>query len=378
MSEVNQILKRAADKAGFKRVVYQEKNVPTNASNVSVFLFLGDLRSTFTLSSIFLKRFKEESRSSKYFILCSWPGQEGLFPWVDEYWAVKDEALLKSLYSKAKGFSNTSEFCLGFERVLNSFFEEVVDGNIVKECYDQGIKEEFFDKYKHIKRFLPNLPSAVVLGNDLNRRLTQQYRKVLIYPTIKIQDWKNGQIENLQISKMFWVGLMNKLLEERITPVVYQDYNTFDLSPDFHDSAVFVANKSALDLLALMRSVGCVLDVFSGISRYAIAARCPFVVCQDRHIFNTLKDYEIDDLCGYDVEKNYLYIFPAICEENNQLYWNQSLFDAIISKVISFCDGSNRDDWPSTGEINEIVPYNRVREIKCKRMGTRFIKIPKY
>ena len=79
MIDVNSFVKRAAEKSSFNRVRFQESNMPTNISNITVMPFFGDIRSTFILSSMLLHRYKEEKKGSKYFILCSWPGFESYF-----------------------------------------------------------------------------------------------------------------------------------------------------------------------------------------------------------------------------------------------------------------------------------------------------------
>ena len=45
-----------------------------------------------------------------------------------------------------------------------------------------------------------------------------------------------------------------------------------------------------------MRMTGCVLDVFSGISKLALAARTPFIYVDDRARYVSLKEVELDDI----------------------------------------------------------------------------------
>ena len=66
------VIKKAADQCGFKRIKYNNNDIPTDISNVTILLFFGDIKYTFLASSLLMKRFKEESKGSKYFILCSW------------------------------------------------------------------------------------------------------------------------------------------------------------------------------------------------------------------------------------------------------------------------------------------------------------------
>ena len=52
MLDVQNILKKAADKIGMSRVRFKERNIPTSIDNVVIFPFFGDHRSSFVLSSI--------------------------------------------------------------------------------------------------------------------------------------------------------------------------------------------------------------------------------------------------------------------------------------------------------------------------------------
>ena len=102
------IIKKASDQCGFSRVSFNDSNIPTDMSNVVVFLFFGDVKSTLLASSLLMKRYKEESKGSKYFILCSWPGHEGLFPYVDEYWELTNKSVYSSIYKDCSGLNNNS------------------------------------------------------------------------------------------------------------------------------------------------------------------------------------------------------------------------------------------------------------------------------
>ena len=84
MTQVNDFIKRAAARSGFKRTIFAEKNIPTSLENLMIVPFYGDIRSTFNLSSLLLKQYKEKNKNL-YVILCSWPGYNGLFDYVDEY-----------------------------------------------------------------------------------------------------------------------------------------------------------------------------------------------------------------------------------------------------------------------------------------------------
>ncbi len=379
---VSQILKRAAEKAGFSRTRYEENKVPTTISNIVVFVLFSDVRNSFNVSSLLLKRFREENKGSKYFILCSWPGNEALFPYVDEYWELNTEILkdtnhLRSIYNAADCFRNRHDVIIGSQRVLNTFFEEVLDGSVLESYWHNGFTSEFKGRYKNIKRFLPSISSSNVMGPGFNSKISMHDKKIFLYPAMYLQYWKNGKYQPQLISKKFWEALIGRFLDEGFLPVIYHNFYTHDVSPEFLDKCLYLNNLGLFEVLSAMRSTGCVLDVFTGISRLAIAARCPFVSLQERVAFNLIKDYEIDDLCGSGVPKEYLYIFPSICEEINKSLWNSNLLNAIISRVDALMADLNRDNWPSTLESYEIVPYETVRRLNRKKLGTKFIKIPK-
>jgi hypothetical protein len=374
---VNSILNKASERISFDRVRFSEKNTPTNINNVCCMVFFGDIRSQFVLSSMIMKRIREELKGSKYFILCSWPGLESMFPYVDEYWQPSNDSLLKDMYLKSQSFENTSAEVISITRLLNSYLpEDILDQSIYTDYYNRGFTKEFFNRFGHIKVFLPSVPSSTVLGQDFNRKLVSKSKKVLIYPATHIQNYKNDKIEYNLVSIEFWKELINCLSENNYSPVIYQDYLTYDLSVDYFDKHLFYKSENVSDLLSLFRSNDIVLDVFTGISKFAIAARCPFVCCQDRNIFNFYKEYETDDLTSKNLPKEYIFTFPEVCDLSSKTVWKRSLFDVIINKLVCMGD-IDKQDLPSPVEINKSVLYDTVRKIKANKLGTKFIKVPK-
>src|SRR5262245_17371709 len=108
MIDVKDFLRRTADRNGFLRERYEDAKVPGDPDGLAIMPFFGDWRSTFVLSSLLLKRYKEELKGSKYFILLSWPGFASLFPYVDEYWTVGEDQF-KKLYSNTDSMENRSD-----------------------------------------------------------------------------------------------------------------------------------------------------------------------------------------------------------------------------------------------------------------------------
>jgi len=118
-----------------------------------------------------------------------------------------------------------------------------------------------------------------------------------------------------------------------------------------------------------------VIDLFCGISRYALAARTPYLCFDERMRFNSTKEYEINDLCGIKVPNEYIFGFAAILENGDKSSWNSNIFDHLVVKLKGMYERMDRDSWPSSAERDEIVPYDSVRKIKNKKLGSRFVKV---
>lgn len=375
--ETHGILKKAAEKTGLTRVRYKERNMPTSVEGVTIFPFFGDNRSSFVLSSLLLRRIKEEAKSSKYFILVSWPGHEGLYPYVDEYWQVDDESMLEKLKSGVEGFSNLSSVFTFMVRDLNQYFYEVMTSKDLVPFYDNGLTKEFFERFKHVKVSLPSIPPAASIGVEFARTLGQKESKVFVYPSKETFSWKMGQAHAERAPKEFWISLLEFLHSGGFFPVVYTDAFSYDLSSDFNKDCLHIKSLDLLKSFSIMRSCGCVLDIFSGVSRYALAARVPFVCLDERAKFNGLKDYEINDLCGRGISKEYIFGFGTLIQGGDRAVWRSNMFDHLSVKLKKIYETMDRDSWPSSAEYNEIVPYDTVRKKKNKKLGARFIKIQK-
>ena len=375
--EVDAILKRAADKGGFIRVRYAEKSVPLSIGDVSVITCFGDMRSIFITSSILLKRYREEMKGSKYVILVSWPGFECLFPYVDEYWTIGEENVLK-FYGSASGLKNKSPSLVVYQRNLNQFFEDVVDISFMETYYDNGILQAFWDRFKHVKVTLPSVPSVAILGEKVNREFgKRQGYKIFLYPSIYVQTWRQGCSQLINSHRDFWTGFAKRLCDEGFIPVVYRGILTHDLSKELGDKVIYFDDKSWYKVLGAMRATDCTLDIFSGVSRLAIAARTPFIACDERMRYNSTKEYEIDGLCCPDtLPREYLYKFSSMLEDVNNLgLWESGIYDNIIEKLRCLLPDIDRNKLPPSSEGTNIVPYAKVRQRKIRKYGTKFIKV---
>lgn len=380
MKDIAGLIAKAAEKTGFRRDFFKEENIPTDSSNIVVIPFFGDLRSIFILSTFLLHRYKEQDRPSKYIIFCSWPGFAPLFPYVDEYWSIENDSHVKKLYSSANGFENDSELVGHYYRNLNQyFFEDVVDvAAQFTPYYNRGLTDAFWQKYKQIKRFLPVVPSSAVIGKDFNKDFAEKGGfKILVYPSMYMTNWHNNQTRLLSIPKDFWSVLIKRLLAEKFMPVICKSFMTHDLSADFSNSCIYFSETDMGSVLSAMRMTGCVLDVFNGVSRLALAARTPCVILDERTKYVGLKEYEIDDLCGLDIPKKYIFSFSTIIDGGNAASWDFDIFNSVIIKLNDFLPNLDRNLLPSTGQSLETVSYDLVRNRKLKRIGTRLLKIPK-
>lgn len=373
--DVSSIIKRASEKSGLSRVRYKDKNIPTSVEGVTVFPFFGDRRSSFILSSLLLRRVKEELKGSRYFVMVSWPGDEGLYPYVDEYWQVEDASMMEGLKEGCRGFSNESPIFQVMQRDLNQFFYDITTERDLSVFYKNGLKSDFFDRFRHVKVNLPSVPSASSLGPDLSRSLSKMESKVFVRPSKLVNSWRNGEPFYFKAPKEFWSSLLDSLLAEGFSPVVSCDHFSYDLSSEFSSRCLFFRDPDILKSLSTMRASGCVLDMFSGDSRMALAARCPFLCFDERQRFNHMKEYEINDLCGRGVPRDYIFSFAALLEKGNPAVWKSNLFDHMTMRLRSMMADADRDSWPPPVESYDIVPYESVRKKKIKKFGTKFIRI---
>ena len=375
--DTQSVLKRAAEKCGAVRHRYSDRNVPTSSEDVTILAFFGDRRSSFILSSLLLRRIREELKGSRYFILLSWPGHEGLYPYVDEYWQVEDESSLSRLLAGSLGFGNSSDLYTLIQRGLNQFFFEVMSDGDILEFYSNGLTKSFFERFKHVKVSFPSIPSTTSLGSEVSRRLGQKESKVFIQPCSEIFSWHQGAVRKASVPREFWLDLVGRLTGSGFYPVVFSDRFSYDISPETAEKCLHLGNVDIMGAMSAMRSCGCVLDFFGDVSRWALAARTPFLCFEERPKFNHLKEYEINDLCGRKLRKDYIFGFGALISSGDRASWNSNLFDHMLVRLNGIYEGMDRESWPSPAESNEIVPYDSVRKMKSKKMGSRFIRIEK-
>lgn len=379
MRDILGFLEKAAEKTGFDRQVYNLNNVPTDPSNITVIPYFGELKGLFVLSSLLLHRFKEQERPSKYLIMCSWPGFGDLFPYVDEYWSIQSEVHLKKIYPSAIGLDNRNELLGTYFRNLHQyFFEDVIPDSYFKTYYEHGLTDAFWQKFKQVKRFLPTIQASIGLGKEVVKEFAERGGfKVFVYPTFFVNKWHHNRTKVINAPKDFWAALIRRLLKEKFQPVVCKNAFTHDLSSEFSRDCIYFNGNSASKLLTAMRLSSCVLDMFNGTSRFALAARTPFVTVDERQRYMALKEYELDDLCGLYVPKKYIFSSATIIESGGLASWDFDIFNLLMLRLKEFLPTIDKEKLPTTNQSLEVVSYDCVRNKKFKKIGARLLKIPK-
>ena len=375
--DVSDYIRRAAKRAGYKREFFLEKNMPTHPSNVVAIPFYGDLRSTFILSSLILKNYRELNKD-KYMILCSWPGMRNLFPYVDEYWSIEDESVTKAIAMETNSFYNGSSLAAELTKSLVEVMN-IIDEKDIKILYENGFTKKYWERFNKITRYLPEVSSSSMISADFRNQMERNRgQKIVVYPAMRLRSRQQGRTVSLLVQKDFWVALIDRLIMEGYMPVVYQNNFTYDMSREFTDRCIYLVAKNIADVLAGLRYVGCVLDIHSDISRIAIAARCPFVSVIERQIYIEDKEYEIDDLCCDFLPKQYIFGFATHLITGGPNDWKLSIIDNIMARLKKFVPSLKGASLPSTNESFVEVSHERVREYKAKRMGVTFINSSKH
>lgn len=373
MNNAADFLKRTAEKLGFRREFYVEKNIPTILSNIVVMPFYGDVRSTFIVSAFLLNQYKR-ANPKQYVIVCSWPGWQKMFPYVDEFWSLTDRSQVRGLANEADVMSNGSDFNVTLTRNLLQHFENVFLYEDFKKFYNDGFQEPYYAQFGGIRRFLPEVPASNILGKFEVQLADKQGQKVVIYPTKRIRSWQQGRCQYLPVSKDFWEHAVERVLAEGWVPVVYQNPFTYDMSVDFTDRCLYLTSEDITHVLAAFREIGCVLDIHSGISRLAIAARCPFVSLDERVRFIGQRDYEIDDVCCDAIPKQYAFSLGGMLLSGTPKEWNASFLDYFVARVHTLLGTLEKDKWMSTAEMDDEIPPEKIRKRIRKRMGVNFIR----
>jgi hypothetical protein len=56
--------------------------------------------------------------------------------------------------------------------------------------------------------------------------------------------------------------------------------------------------------------------------------------------------------------------------------WNQDILQGIVNRLNAFLPELDRDNWPTTSEVSELVSYKEtVRTMEPLKIGMRLLKI---
>lgn len=368
----NNVLKRAAEKIGTNRVKYIDNNVPTSISDIYFIPYFGDYRYTFILSSFILKQYKQ-NKHKKYFVLCSWPGYQNFFPYIDEFWNISDSNNLKSLSLGVKEYDNESEIFNLILRRSNEWFENVVSyRNDLIKLYKDGFTKDFWESYKNPTIFYPSIQSETIIPESVRFQFSQrQGKKIFINPTTFMRSWQKIYNVNLQVPYEFWIFLCESLIKNGYVPVVCQNYLSYDLSKHLYDQCIFYQSDDFSNFLPLMRMSDCVLDIHSGISRLAISARVPFLCVDERSRYFYQKDSEIDMLCVEKDMSKYIFSYSSMITTGDKSNWGINIVDCIMNKLSDFLSKTTKLDG---NETEKMLDYSKVILHKNKKCGISFIR----
>lgn len=364
-------IKKTADKLGFNRDFYVEKKIPATTQNVTIIPFYGDIRSTFLLSAFWFNEYRKK-KPDEYIIVCSWPGWGILFPQADEYWSLKDKGQVRMLADGAENMSNYSNYSLLLTRNLLQHFENIIEYSDIQSYYKDGCTSRYLNEFKGIHKYLPSIPSVEVLGN-LKIELAQKANKIIVFPAKYIKSWQLGSCKNLLVSRDFWIHVVKTLLQEGFTPVLYQNYFTYDLSMDFTNQCLYITQDDMAQVLSAFHEIGTVLDIYSGISRLAIAARSSFIALDERQRFINQKDDEINNIFLVSNEQ-YVFSMAGVATSGDPASWDSSFMKTLMSKIKACYKIGQTSQFSPLTEVDEEVSPEIIKKHVAKRFGVRFVR----
>lgn len=364
--DTSHFLQRAADKLGYNREFFVEKDIPKDTSDIRVLVCLWDIKSLSIFSSLIFNHLSKNS--GKYTIIVSWPGFKALFPNVNEFWSLKSLSEYRVLALGAGDGRNTSEAILPLVRGLNYYFEDVQEEAIL-DYFDNGFTERYFREFKNIYKFLPNIQS---LNSQFQSQINSKKNCVILFPCIKINLWRAKVLEKIDIPKDFWLYLCKRLLEEGYTPFLYQNQFTYDLSPELTDQCLYMGAEKLEQILSIFNQVGLVIDIFSGISKLASIARCAAIVVDQHLRYVEQKDYQFDLFIQPSQVKN-IYSFPLTASQGDEESWRVGFVDNLLNNLKQM-DNLNDVKFLDTNTIEEEIQLSNLGGFKSNKFNLRMFK----
>lgn len=366
-----EFLAHAAERTGFSRDIYTEKNIPVKPDSITITPFFGDGASEYVLSALLHRRVKEQILRDRYWVVATHPGRAFLYPFADEVWGLKGEEVVRQVSAGAIGFDPLGRGVLHVRQELNKFFPNVFEPAEFSRLYDGGLTRYFFDRFNTVEVDLPAIISPRI---EFARVLAEKPgKKAFLAPTLRISVIdQHGRPDVMDVPQQFWVELGESLLATNVTPVFQFGPTCHDVSSHFAGRAVYCTDNTAIGLTAAMRASGCVVSVFQDVAFLAAVARAPLVWYEDRRRRVRLKMDELSaTMPPVPVELGFS--FPAAIAGGS----HQTVTRAISSRVADFLSRVDRDQLPTTAAQRYEVDLRPVRDRRAKRMGSRLFCVPK-
>jgi len=145
------------------------------------------------------------------------------------------------------------------------------------------------------------------------------------------------------------------------------------MSDEFASGCVYLTSEDLGVVLSAIHSIDCVLDLYSGISRLAMAARKPFISVDERKRYKISKDDIIDQLASV-APNQYIFSFSVMILNSAEENWDGNIINNIVKKMEKHIPQWSGREWDTTVDKYIPVSYDKIKETNRNRLGIRFIK----
>lgn len=371
---MDDFLNRAASSAGLRRVRYDSQKQTTDPYNSIVLPLFCDRRYLYVASTLLGGLLREKRYGSRYFIIATYPGMADIFPFADEVWEPSRPGSASPILNQVEGFGENSPHVNSLIRSLNRFME-TIDPSDLREFYDDGIKRKFLEDFGPLERSLPDVPSAMLLGENIARKIKSSQQSVAVIPSKYGFTWERGKSRKLVVSSAFYNSWVERLLKEGYNPIIIQFPECHDISGN-HENLLYFKEPIAKEALAVLRSAGILVDFFGDVKFMGYLARCGVVSFEERSRFSRLREFELIQSTVPDLPKEYCYNFSYTVETGESQSWNNNFFDLAIRRIKKIEKRIFRDEFPPATQLREEIDYRRIVREKIRKLGTRLIQIP--
>jgi hypothetical protein len=373
MRDVKEYLKDFTRKYSIKREYFEESKIPENFDQLSIFINYSDIRSTCALSSIVLPKYRLENKSSRYFVVIGLPEQKVLYPYVDEYWSFQGDELNKEIFFDSEGIQNNNKKVIEIKRLMNEHFRDVSSSNDFSSTYNNYLTSNYWKNYKSVRVVLPRIYNMLDYSKSpLAKLYSMTQKKMFIFPSQYAYLNSEDKNKKRKIPKEFYKYIIENLNTQGYGVVCYQNSYSYDMSLilEENENLMIYNNNDFLTMMSMMKRTGFVVDFFSGISRLAAIAQCPFLLLDERKRYVNWREYEFEDVVcpKIPIFRNF-YIVDKFFDDTDLLVY---LANNIINCV-------NQIDFTKlnheTGTVDRTDDYSSVRARVQQKMGFSFLKL---